>query len=272
MKFTDERFEHTISRTITSNTFYEIGIFIGSTLSLIGQPGCVWPQCQIDPFIAGDPLTLSKDFDEALDEKNIIPCFLFHGLNVRGETNSEEKKTKSEYNRRSIDDRFDRIITRTLTANTDYGINIFIGALFITTQQGSLEPQCKVARNNATETVTTGTSLITLAGQFGVAMLVLDTWQYFIHRALYNHPLEGLLLDTVGGALSFLVSGIHLRRTLRRRRRRLHQVDSTWRSRRAIRPPTDVEAAATTAPSGLNEEVMKRYSSAAVVAAKEENE
>ncbi|KAK1260175.1 Sphinganine C(4)-monooxygenase 2 [Acorus gramineus] len=91
-----------------------------------------------------------------------------------------------------------------------------------------------VARNNATETITTGTSLITLAGQFGVAMLVLDTWQYFIHRymhinkflyrhvhskhhrlvvpyaygALYNHPLEGLLLDTVGGALAFLVSGM----------------------------------------------------------------
>lgn len=62
----------------------------------------------------------------------------------------------------------------------------------------------------------------------------MDTWQYFIHRymhinkflykhihskhhtlvvpyafgALYNHPLEGLLLDTVGGALSFLVSGM----------------------------------------------------------------
>ncbi|XP_078172377.1 sphinganine C4-monooxygenase 2-like [Carex rostrata] len=70
--------------------------------------------------------------------------------------------------------------------------------------------------------------------QLIVAMLVMDTWQYFIHRymhinkflykhihskhhtlvvpyafgALYNHPLEGLLLDTVGGALSFLVSGM----------------------------------------------------------------
>lgn len=65
-------------------------------------------------------------------------------------------------------------------------------------------------------------------------MLVIDTWQYFIHRymhlnkflykhihsqhhrlivpyaygALYNHPLEGLLLDTIGGALSFLFSGM----------------------------------------------------------------
>ncbi|KAK4751937.1 hypothetical protein SAY87_020735 [Trapa incisa] len=73
--------------------------------------------------------------------------------------------------------------------------------------------------------------------QFIVAMLVMDTWQYFVHRymhhnkflyrhihsqhhklvvtyaigALYNHPLEGLLLDTVGGAISFLVSGMSAR-------------------------------------------------------------
>ncbi|WOK97599.1 sphinganine C4-monooxygenase 1-like [Canna indica] len=77
-------------------------------------------------------------------------------------------------------------------------------------------------------------SLYTIFVQFLVVMFVLDTWQYFIHRymhinkflykhvhskhhtlvvpyafdALYNHPLEGLLLDTVGGALSFLLSGM----------------------------------------------------------------
>ncbi|XP_030449443.1 sphinganine C4-monooxygenase 1 [Syzygium oleosum] len=77
-------------------------------------------------------------------------------------------------------------------------------------------------------------SVIVLARQFVTAMVVLDTWQYFMHRymhhnkflykhihsqhhrlvvpyafgALYNHPLEGLLLDTVGGALSFLFSGM----------------------------------------------------------------
>ena len=75
-------------------------------------------------------------------------------------------------------------------------------------------------------------SLVVLLGQFVVAMLVLDTWQYFMHRymhhnkflyrhihsqhhrlvvpysfgALYNHPVEGLLLDTVSGVLSFLIS------------------------------------------------------------------
>ncbi|KAG0503838.1 hypothetical protein HPP92_003910 [Vanilla planifolia] len=70
--------------------------------------------------------------------------------------------------------------------------------------------------------------------QILVGMVVMDTWQYFVHRlmhankflykhvhskhhtlvvpyafgAQYNHPLEGLLLDTVGGAVSFLVSGM----------------------------------------------------------------
>ncbi|XP_076947834.1 very-long-chain aldehyde decarbonylase GL1-9-like [Bidens hawaiensis] len=73
--------------------------------------------------------------------------------------------------------------------------------------------------------------------QIIIAMFVMDTWQYFVHRymhinkflyrhihsqhhklvvpyaigALYNHPLEGLLLDTVGGAISFLISGMTAR-------------------------------------------------------------
>jgi sphinganine C4-monooxygenase len=83
-------------------------------------------------------------------------------------------------------------------------------------------------------------SLLVLARQFVTAMIVLDTWQYFIHRymhhnkflykhihsqhhrlivpyaygALYNHPVEGLLLDTVGGALSFLISGMSPRTSI----------------------------------------------------------
>ncbi|KAH0455250.1 hypothetical protein IEQ34_015282 [Dendrobium chrysotoxum] len=77
-------------------------------------------------------------------------------------------------------------------------------------------------------------SLPVIILQFIVAMVVMDTWQYFMHRfmhinkflykhihskhhtlvvpyafgALYNHPLEGLILDTIGGALSFLISGM----------------------------------------------------------------
>lgn len=83
-------------------------------------------------------------------------------------------------------------------------------------------------------------SVIVLASQFITAMVVLDTWQYFMHRymhhnkflykhihsqhhrlvvpyafgALYNHPLEGLLLDTIGGALSFLLSGMSPRASI----------------------------------------------------------
>ncbi|KAG8076354.1 hypothetical protein GUJ93_ZPchr0006g40997 [Zizania palustris] len=75
---------------------------------------------------------------------------------------------------------------------------------------------------------------LVIAVQFTIAMFVMDTWQYFMHRymhinkflykhvhskhhtlvvpyafgALYNHPLEGLILDTIGGALSFLIVGM----------------------------------------------------------------
>ncbi|CAH9079232.1 unnamed protein product [Cuscuta epithymum] len=78
------------------------------------------------------------------------------------------------------------------------------------------------------------TSVLVLIRQFIIAMVVLDTWQYFMHRymhqnkflyrqihsqhhrlvvpyafgALYNHPIEGLILDTVGGAMAFLASGM----------------------------------------------------------------
>ncbi|CAN1197425.1 Sphinganine C4-monooxygenase 2 [Linum perenne] len=83
-------------------------------------------------------------------------------------------------------------------------------------------------------------SLTVLAVQFVTAMVILDTWQYFMHRfmhqnkflykhihsqhhrlvvpyaygALYNHPVEGLLLDTIGGALSFLLSGMSPRASI----------------------------------------------------------
>ncbi|XP_020255518.1 sphinganine C4-monooxygenase 1-like [Asparagus officinalis] len=83
-------------------------------------------------------------------------------------------------------------------------------------------------------TVSRQPSIILILIQFAIAMVVMDTWQYFVHRymhinkflykhihskhhslvvpfaygALYNHPLEGLLLDTVGGVLSFLISGM----------------------------------------------------------------
>lgn len=70
--------------------------------------------------------------------------------------------------------------------------------------------------------------------QFFTAVLVVDTWQYFWHRAmhlnrwlyvkfhsrhhrlyvpyafgaLYNHPVEGFLLDTAGAGVGFLLTGM----------------------------------------------------------------
>ncbi|GLJ42092.1 hypothetical protein SUGI_0871660, partial [Cryptomeria japonica] len=82
--------------------------------------------------------------------------------------------------------------------------------------------------------ITLQPSLMVQARQFLVDMFVCDTWQYFLHRymhnnkflyrtihsrhhklivpwpfgAMYNHPLEGFLVDTIGGAVSYLFSGM----------------------------------------------------------------
>ncbi|KAL8716751.1 MAG: hypothetical protein Q9225_005943 [Loekoesia sp. 1 TL-2023] len=73
--------------------------------------------------------------------------------------------------------------------------------------------------------------------QYGVAILVVDTWQYFLHRAmhmnkwmyttihsrhhrlyvpyaygaLYNHPLEGFLLDTLGASIAYKIASMNTR-------------------------------------------------------------
>lgn len=78
------------------------------------------------------------------------------------------------------------------------------------------------------------------AFQFLLAICIVDTWQYFLHRAmhmnkylyttfhsrhhrlyvpyaygaLYNHPFEGFLLDTLGTGLAYLVSGMTCRQSM----------------------------------------------------------
>jgi sphinganine C4-monooxygenase len=73
--------------------------------------------------------------------------------------------------------------------------------------------------------------------QFTVAMFIVDTWQYFLHRAmhmnkwlyttlhsrhhrlyvpyafgaLYNHPIEGFILDTLGTGIAYLITGMTIR-------------------------------------------------------------
>ncbi|KQK09021.1 sphinganine C4-monooxygenase 1 [Brachypodium distachyon] len=77
-------------------------------------------------------------------------------------------------------------------------------------------------------------SFLEVAARFGVAMAVLDAWQYFMHRlmhssrflyrrfhswhhrvvapyafaAQYNHPVDGVLTETLSGAAAFLASGM----------------------------------------------------------------
>ncbi|KAK8522907.1 hypothetical protein V6N12_056600 [Hibiscus sabdariffa] len=78
------------------------------------------------------------------------------------------------------------------------------------------------------------TSLVVITRQIVVALLVHDTYQYFVHRCLhqnkflykhvhskhhrlivnyaygafYNHPVEGFLLDVIGSPLAIYVSGM----------------------------------------------------------------
>lgn len=79
--------------------------------------------------------------------------------------------------------------------------------------------------------------LIVPACQFILAILVVDTWQYFLHRAmhlnkwlytnfhsrhhrlyvpyaygaLYNHPVEGFVLDTLGAGIAYKLAGMTAR-------------------------------------------------------------
>ncbi|KAF2443224.1 sphinganine hydroxylase-like protein Sur2 [Karstenula rhodostoma CBS 690.94] len=75
--------------------------------------------------------------------------------------------------------------------------------------------------------------------QFMVGIIIIDTWEYMLHRAmhmnkwlyatfhsrhhrlyvpyaygaLYNHPFEGFLLDTLGAGLAYLVTGMTVRQS-----------------------------------------------------------
>ena len=76
--------------------------------------------------------------------------------------------------------------------------------------------------------------------QFVIAICALDTWQYFMHRAfhvnkwlyttihsrhhrlyvpyaygaLYNHPAEGLFMDTLGTGVAYMISGMTVRQSM----------------------------------------------------------
>jgi sphinganine C4-monooxygenase len=76
--------------------------------------------------------------------------------------------------------------------------------------------------------------------QFTVAICAMDTWQYFVHRgmhvnkylyttlhsrhhrlyvpyaygALYNHPIEGFFMDTVGAGFAYVITGMTVRQSM----------------------------------------------------------
>ncbi|GMI75354.1 sphingoid base hydroxylase 2 [Hibiscus trionum] len=99
----------------------------------------------------------------------------------------------------------------------------------------------KVMRNeDAGASESRSNSLTVIGRQFIIAMFVLDTWQYFMHRyfhhnkflyrrfhshhhrlvvpyafgAIYSHPLEAFLFDIIGGALSYSISGMSPRTSI----------------------------------------------------------
>ena len=92
----------------------------------------------------------------------------------------------------------------------------------------------------AESAISTKTSYLKLASQIAVAMVWFDLWQYAWHRALhanrflyrnlhswhhrlvvpysfgalYGHPLESFITDTIGGTAAFLVSGMSTRASI----------------------------------------------------------
>ncbi|XP_010937350.2 sphinganine C4-monooxygenase 2-like [Elaeis guineensis] len=92
----------------------------------------------------------------------------------------------------------------------------------------------RLGRDESTTTSNVQTPITVIVKQFFIGMFVIDTWQYFWHRYMhlnkylyrhihswhhrlvvpyafgsqYNHPLEGFILDTLGGALAFVLSGM----------------------------------------------------------------
>ncbi|RWW05064.1 hypothetical protein GW17_00031683, partial [Ensete ventricosum] len=92
----------------------------------------------------------------------------------------------------------------------------------------------QLTHEDAKPETNTNTSWFAAASQFMVAMVVFDTWQYFVHRymhhnkflyrkfhswhhrivapyacaAQYNHPVDGVITETVAGALAYFVSGM----------------------------------------------------------------
>lgn len=131
---------------------------------------------------------------------------------------------KSEENEKNIPSR-GQVLKSVLLQQLGQIIVVFSILKFISDDNGTPKPE---------------PSILQIAYRFLIAMVVLDSWQYFGHRymhinkflykhmhskhhtllvpyaygALYGHPIEGLILDTIGGSLAFLLSGMSPRTSI----------------------------------------------------------
>uniref|UniRef100_A0A7N2KW50 Fatty acid hydroxylase domain-containing protein n=1 Tax=Quercus lobata TaxID=97700 RepID=A0A7N2KW50_QUELO len=189
------------------------------------------------------------DFVQAHLPRGVGSDFLCWGLNGNGkfDTRSFYNELRATPNSSSLGRAFGKqrrktfslfLVLGTELENKPNGAdNIFRNVTYSTKpSQINSTPQMLTSKANASG-ITIQPSIPVQIVQIVVAMFVMDSWQYFVHRymhhnkflyrhihsqhhrlvvpyaigALYNHPLEGLLLDTFGGAISFLVSGMTAR-------------------------------------------------------------
>ncbi|KAG1346493.1 sphinganine C4-monooxygenase 2 [Cocos nucifera] len=119
--------------------------------------------------------------------------------------------------------------------------DVLKGVLFQQAIQATISlVACKMSGQDAEAAASSDTSLLTVARQFFVAMVVFDTWQYFVHRymhlnrflyrnihswhhrivapyafaAQYNHPIDGIVTETLAGAMAFFISGMSTRTSI----------------------------------------------------------
>ncbi|OMO79033.1 Fatty acid hydroxylase [Corchorus capsularis] len=159
----------------------------------------------------------------------IIIYWVYSGIYVILESFEKYKlHSKKEENEKNLVSRF-TVVKGVLLQQTFQAIVVFL--LFKV-----------MGENDAGESKgeSTSSSIFVIARQIVVAMLVLDTYQYFTHRymhhnkflyrnfhsyhhrlvvpysfgALYSHQVDGFLFDTMGGALAAFLSGMSPRTSI----------------------------------------------------------
>ncbi|KAJ4787615.1 Sphinganine C4-monooxygenase 2 [Rhynchospora pubera] len=113
--------------------------------------------------------------------------------------------------------------------------DVIIGVLFQQAIQASLTFLVMQINGNSNHTYKIlEPAFLICSTRFLVAMFVFDTWQYFVHRSMhsnhylyrhvhswhhrvvapyafaaqYNHPIDGIVTETLSGAVAFFISGM----------------------------------------------------------------